>query len=422
MRRPSNPDRLRSGVYNEGMVAAAMLLLLQAAAPDPVAAGMKALESNDFPAAIAAFEKAGAADPKDFAVQFHLGLAHSLAGDAAAAEAAYRKALELKPDLYEAKLNLAVVLLGAKKAAEAVPLLEAAVEAKPKEFRPVYYSAEALAESGDAAKAELRYRAALEIDPKSVPARAGLGRLLARAGKRTEAAKELREAGDRDGLLELASLYEQAKEPEPAVAIYLDILATPGAATAAIHERAGELLLEAGKPEEAIPHLEAAVKESATAANQYALATAYLRTKRTEKAAAAMEAAIQSEPANARLQLAYAGMLRDQRNFKAAVQRYWKASQLDASSKEAWTGLATMLLSLENYPQALAAFDKLESLGDPNPGIYFLRALALDKQQLYKPALENYQKFLAGSHEKNPDEEFKARQRIKVIQKELSKR
>ena len=84
--------------------------------------------------------------------------------------------------------------------------------------------------------------------------------------------------------------------------------------------------------------------------------------------------------------------------------------------------MATMLLSLENYPQAIAAFDKLESLGDASPGVYFLRALAFDKMQNYKAALPNYQKFLAASGNKFPDEEFKARQRLKVIEKELARR
>ena len=39
----------------------------------------------------------------------------------------------------------------------------------------------------------------------------------------------------------------------------------------------------------------------------------------------------------------------------------------------------------------------------------------------YKQALPSYEKFLSLSKDKNPDEEFKARQRVRVIQKELSK-
>jgi tetratricopeptide (TPR) repeat protein len=246
--------------------------------------------------------------------------------------------------------------------------------------------------------------------------------LLARSGKRKEAEKELRQAGDIDGLLELASLYEQAREIEPAIAIYESFLAG-GGVNPAVGERLGVLLLDAGRPHDAIPHLEAAAKASPTAANRYALATAFLRDQQIDKAISAMEQAIAADPGNADLRLSYGSLLRDQKkDFKGAAQHFWKATQLKPESKEAWTGLATMLLSLENYPQALAAFDKLESLGDPNPGIYFLRALAFDKHQQYEPALLNYRKFLSLSQDRNPDEEFKARQRVKVIEKELSRR
>jgi hypothetical protein len=51
-----------------------------------------------------------------------------------------------------------------------------------------------------------------------------------------------------------------------------------------------------------------------------------------------------------------------------------------------------------------------------------LRAIVLDKNKLQKPALEAYQKFLATSEGKNPDREFQARQRVKIIEKELSKK
>jgi hypothetical protein len=41
---------------------------------------------------------------------------------------------------------------------------------------------------------------------------------------------------------------------------------------------------------------------------------------------------------------------------------------------------------------------------------------------MYEPALQSYERFLASSEGKYPDEEFKARQRVRVIKKELSKR
>ena len=392
----------------------ALLLFLQA---DPEAEGLKALEAKQYPAAITAFEKALAADPKDYGAHFNIALAYSMSGDNPKAAESYRKTLELKPGLYEAELNLGVVLLNLKRPSEALAVLQPALDKKPKEFRPNYYMAEALFASGDYPKAEQQFRATLEIDAKSTDVQAGLGRSLARQGKLKEAEPILRGAGDSDGLLELAGLYEKAKDAVAAIAIYKDFPDNP-----AVRERMGQLMLESGQASEAIPQLEEAVKRSPTAANRYALATAYLRAKQTEKAAAMMEQAIAAEPANAELRIAHGGMLRDQKNFQAAAQQFWKAAQLKPDSKEAWSGVATMLMSLENYPQSLAAFDKLEALGDPNPGIYFFKALALDKTKQYLPAKENYQKFLALSENKHPDEEFKARQRIKVIDKELAKR
>jgi hypothetical protein len=39
-----------------------------------------------------------------------------------------------------------------------------------------------------------------------------------------------------------------------------------------------------------------------------------------------------------------------------------------------------------------------------------------------KPALEAYQRFLSMSQGKNPDQEFQARQRARILQRELEKR
>lgn len=369
-------------------VAAWALLLFQAG---PSAEGIKALESKDYPAAIAAFEKAIAADAQDWAAHFHLALAHSLTNNPAKAIAHYETSLQLKPDLYEAQMNLAVLYLESSQQARAIALLKKAVETKPKEFRPAFLLAEAFLRARQLDDAEKQLALLRDLDPK---------------------AEELRSS-----LLRLASLYEDAKQFEKAVALYLQFPDDAGA-----QERAGELLLELGRPEQAISHLEAAVRQSPTGANRYALAIAYLRAGQTAKAAATMDAAVAADTNNPELRIAYGGLLRDQRNFQAAAQQFWAATKLKPDSREAWAGLATMLLSLENYPQALAAFDKLEALGDTNPGLHFLRALALDKTKQYKPALAAYQKFLELSHNKYPDEEFKARQRVKVIEKELSRR
>jgi regulator of sirC expression with transglutaminase-like and TPR domain len=81
-----------------------------------------------------------------------------------------------------------------------------------------------------------------------------------------------------------------------------------------------------------------------------------------------------------------------------------------------------MLILLENWQSAMAALDKVKALNAEKPAHHFFRAIILDRHKMYEPALASYEKFLATSEGKNPDEEFKARQRVRIIRKELSKR
>ncbi|MCL5744061.1 MAG: tetratricopeptide repeat protein, partial [Acidobacteria bacterium] len=173
-----------------------------------------------------------------------------------------KRVLELKPGLYEAELNLGVLLLRDRQAGEALVYLDAAAAKKPKEFRPNFYLAEALASQGRFAEAEPRYVAALAADPKSAAAESGLGRTLAKQNRLPEAEPHYRRAAEldaayRDALLELASLFEAAKRPADAIAIYRQFPENAG-----VRERLGELQLEAGQPEQAAANLEAAVAKS----------------------------------------------------------------------------------------------------------------------------------------------------------------
>jgi eukaryotic-like serine/threonine-protein kinase len=405
------------------LAAVGVLLAAAAAADDPLQTGLKALEEQRYQAAVDSFRAAIAADSNDYSAHFNLAFALSMLGgnNDAAAIAEYQQTLRLKPGLYQAELNLGILLLRQKQGAAAVPHLEAAAKEKPAQFRPAYYLAEALAAAGQTGAAETRFREAVQIDPKSAAAEAGWGRALTGANRLTEAAEHLRKAAAldptyNDGLLDLASRYEQAKQPAEAIAIYRLFPDNAGA-----QERMGALLLESGKPDEAVTALEAAVAKAPTAANRYALATAYLRTKQTDKAAAALEMAIQAEPSNLDLRLVHGRLLRDSRKYPEAAQEFYRVVQARPEAKEGWSELAGVLILMEHYPQALAALDKVQTLGGETAGINYLRAIVLDKNKMFKPALAAYQRFLEMSHNQNPDEEFKARQRVRIIEKELSK-
>ncbi|MGH9672136.1 MAG: tetratricopeptide repeat protein [Bryobacteraceae bacterium] len=390
--------------------------------PDPSAEGIKALDARDYAAAEAAFLKASESDPKDYSAWFHLALARSFLGKRAETIAGYRKALELKPGLYEAQMNLGIVLLGEKKPVEAIPLLQSAAQSKPAEFRPNYYLGEALLASGDGARAEKHFEAALIADAKSAPATLGLARAMARQNRLAEAAPKFRAAvaqdpSYKDALLELAALHEKNAQPAEAIAIYEQFRDNP-----AVCERLGALLIEAGRPGEAVAPLEFAVERSPSAANRVALATAYLRNRQPEKALPLMEKALASSPDSLDLRMMYGRMLRDQKQYRAAAQQFAAVAQKRPEAREAWSELAAMLNLLEMYPQALEAFDKLEALGESGAALYYFRAIIQDRLKQHERALSNYATFLQRSEGKYPDEEFKARQRIRILKKEASKR
>lgn len=395
------------------------LLLVQA---DPIATGMKALEAQKYDEAVQAFRQAVQSDDKDYAAHFHLALALSLMSRDAEAIPEYRKTLELKPGLYQAQLNLGILLVSGKQGAEAVPLLEAAAAQKPAEFRPNYYHAEALLLNGDAAKAEAAYGKALAAQANSAAAELGLGQALAKQNRLADAAPHFRKAGEldpsyRSSLLELAMLHEKAGQASEAIAIYQQFPENPGA-----RERAGQLLLQGGKTADAIPALEAAVVTSPTAANRAALAAAYIRNKDLPRAIQQLRGAVTAEPRNIELRMALGRALRDSKQYQPAASEFFAVTRERPEFKEAWNELTAMLILTGSYPQALAALDKVQAMSGESPGLYYFRAIILDKQKQYEPAQEAYLKFLSMSEGKNPDEEFKARQRIRVIKKELSKR
>jgi tetratricopeptide (TPR) repeat protein len=391
-------------------------------AVDPVDAGIKLLEQEKYAEAAAVFEKLVVAEPKLVAGHFHLGLALANLNRDAEAIAAYERVLALEPGLYEAELNLGMLLLRGKQFAGAAKHLAVAAEKKPKEPRPALYRAEALAGAADWAAAEAAYRAALELDAKPAPAWAGLGKSLAQQGKYAESLTAFQKAAEIDpsyagALVDLASALEDAGKKKEALQVYS---AMP--ASAAVLERKGVLQMELGDAAGAAATLEVVVKEAPTAAARYALATAYLRSKQTEKAVPVLNAAIEQEPNSAELRLMLGRILRDQRNFAGAAQQFAGVVKIAPDHVQAWKELSAMLIQTKNFEPAIQALDRLKQMGEDPPAHDFFRALIYDQQQLYKPALEAYQRFLGRSEGKFPDEEFKARQRVKVITKELNRR
>ena len=399
---------------------AGLLLLFQA--PDYNAQGLKALEARNYTAAVESFSQAIQADPSDYGAHFNLALAYSMLKRDADGIAEYKKVLELKPGLYAAQLNLGILLVRDKQAAAAVAYLQPAADAKPKEFRPRYYLGEAHLAAGDLAKAQEDFQTALQLNPKSAAVELGLGRSLARQKKLDDAASHFKQAAEldpsyRDSLLELAAQYEAANRGTDAAAIYQQFPDDPAA-----QERLAGLLIAAKRYQEAIPQLENAVAKDPTSANRLALGQAYLFTNQVDKALPLFQQCVAAEPGNYDLHMIYGRALRDHQKLPDAATQFAAALKIQPDSRETWNELAGVLYRMEDYPRAYTAYDRAHQLGDESPGNYFLRAIILDKMKQIKPALETYRKFLELSQGKFPDQEFQARHRAALLQRELDRR
>jgi tetratricopeptide (TPR) repeat protein len=400
---------------------ATLLALFFLQSTDFSSEGMHALEAGKYDAAVEAFTKAIAADPKDYTAHFNLALAYTFLHKDAEGIAEYRKTLELKPGLYEAQLNGGILLMRQKNPADALPLFEGAADQKPKEYRPRYYLAEAQLQTGDFTKAEANYRLALEIDPKSANAELGLAHALAQQGKLSDADPHFHQAARlepkyREYLLELAEFYEKNQQAPAAIAIYKEF---PD--NAAAQEQLGELLLENKQYADAIPSLEAAYAKDPTQANRAALAASYIFAGQLEKATPLLDQAVAADPSNYDLRMMYARALRDRKQFPAAAKQFYEAARLKPAESKTWDQLAGMLFMMGDYEQSLQAYAKAHDLGDDSAGNWFFRAIILDRLRQLKPAIAAYQHFLSVS-KGNDNQEFQARQRVRILQRELEKR
>jgi tetratricopeptide (TPR) repeat protein len=144
--------------------------------------------------------------------------------------------------------------------------------------------------------------------------------------------------------------------------------------------------------------------------------------KEPAKALPLLRAAVAAEPADPDLRFRLAAALVEAGDFAAASREFLAALEKKPQSQDAWNGLALTLYRTENFPAALKALDRARELGPEPPGNHYLRAIILDKFHQYPLALDSYKKFLDSAGGKYPDDEFKARQRVRIITNLLNKR
>jgi len=385
------------------------------------AAGLQALDRRDYSQAEQIFSKLAAADPQDYSTFFNLALAETALKKDDAAAQHYRQALVLKPGLYEAELNLGMLYLRDQRPADALPLLREAAQQKPNQPRPKRYLGDSLLAGGDLAGAADAYRQALALDPKLAAAELGLGQCFARQEKLDDALPHYRQAVALDPslksyLLELSVAFSKANRPDDALALLKQFPDDAGA-----REESGRLYLATNHPAEAVVAFQAAAALSPTPSNKLALATAYLKNNQPDLAAPLLNEALAANSNDYDLRMVVARIHRDKHDYIRAGNEFVSAAQLRPNSVEAWNEAASAFVIAQQYPQALAILDKIHNLNAETAGNFYYRALVLDKLHQIKPAIVNYRRFLAVSEGKFPDQEFVARQRSRILEKEAAR-
>lgn len=152
------------------------------------------------------------------------------------------------------------------------------------------------------------------------------------------------------------------------------------------------------------------------------LAQAYEDAGQPEKAVPIYEASSKDSPDAARrlagIRLRQGRELRDRKQYVAAAEEFAQAARLQPDAAEPLNELAGVLILAGDDARAIAVLDRLKAMGAETPGHLFFRALVFDRNRQPKPALAAYQAFLAASRGQFPDEEFKARQRVRILERE----
>lgn len=383
----------------------------------------QAIEKKDYVAAVPLLRNYLAQRSDDAAAHFQLGYVYSNLERREEAQAEYRAAIRLNPKLAAAHLNLGLELLDREPAAAVEPLRRAS-ELLPDQSRPQYLWGLALGRSGNVAGALEAYQTARRLDDKNYEIRLALGRALLRAERPAEAEAEFRSAlalraDSAPARLGLAdSLLAQKKQEVGAeeLAAYLQL--QPEDRESRL-QRAG-ILIDLKRYSEALAEIDRADAGAPPALESYKLrAEILLQQKQFPQAADLVQKALLLAPSDAAWHARLGRIRLELRDFPAAERALRQALQLDANQTDALRDLMAVYYLSEHYQAALDALDLLAQREEPNAGSWFVRATCYDKLEKKTEAVAAYERFLALDQGRSENHDFQARQRIRVLTREL---
>jgi Flp pilus assembly protein TadD len=393
---------------------------------DEVAAAEESITKSDWKTAEARLDTWLAAHPTDARALFDAGYVADAQNRLEAAAGFYRRAVEANPQSFEAHVELGLLLARMGKLDEARPELVAATQLDPGVAGPAAKArawralaeidrkddpakasedllealkltpetpadtllAASLAEqTGQPDAAEKAYRRILAVDPKSAQANAGLAHLLIARKQYPEAESLLRTALE--------------KSPEDTV------LTTQLATVLAAEDKAEAIPLfqklhEAHPKDAAITRMLAAVLDDAG------------DVAGSDKLYVSLLAANPDDPA---LLVAHGQNLIRQLKYAEAFAAFDKATRLNPTSADGWSGLAFAASKTGQPAITIHALTMRSKYLPEIPSTYFLWAISYDALHEKAQAAAYYHHFLDASAGKYPDQEWQARHRLIVLER-----
>lgn len=383
----------------------------------------QAIDKMDFAAAIDPLQKYIAQRPDEAYPHFQLGYAYAGLKRSEDAKQEFSRAIALDPKMAAAYQNLGLVLLDSDPAAAADAFRHAG-DLQPSDSHPRFLAGYALERAGKLSDAIDQYRLALALSPKDYEAQFALGRALLRSNDAPGAEEHFRAAleaksDSAPAKLGLAKALFAQKKYAPASDEFTEYLkANPGDSGA--HFQRAEALLRADRLDDALTELDSSSRAGPQSADTLKMRGEILmRQKKWTEASAALKQAASAAPQDNEIAewLGHVGV--ELRDYPSAIGVLQQAHARDPQSADALNDLANAFYLNENYGQALAAMDLLAKLQTPLPGSWFVRAICYDKLSRKAEAIDAYQKFLDQDNAQHDTQDFQARQRILVLQKEL---
>jgi Flp pilus assembly protein TadD len=339
-------------------------------------------------AAVGYYQKAIAADPKQFESHLALGLVLAREGKQKEAGEQLVAATELEPNppdpAAKAQAFRALAQLDRNSDPDAAKqALLHALQISPETPDDILLTGEIAEAEGDLASAETAYRRALQQQPESSAATAGLAHVLIAQKKYSDAEPLIQAALRRD-------------PDDPALNTQMAlVLSAEGKQDASV----GVLeKLHQFKPEDdSISKM---------------LADAYAANGQPDKAAALYAQLLKSRPEDPSLLAAYGDSLVRQQHYAEALPVLQKAVALKPDDGNAWSGLAFAASQQHNYQLVLDSLSARSKYLQETPATYFLWATAYDNLHHTKQAADYYKLFLAAAKGQFPDQEWQAKHRL----------